>query len=142
MRRRPTATLRRQRRRSAGRRTGTGPGMPCRRPAGRRTLASGRRAPEARIAIVIDDWGYDWAAAEAFLQFPEKLTVAVIPFLPLSEEHAERARAAGHEGIVHLPMEPLNPTSSGPRRLHVAMDDEASPKRWARRWRRCPATSA
>lgn len=82
--------------------------------------------PRPRIAIVIDDWGYDWAAAEAFLQFPEKLTVAVIPFLPLSEEHAQRARAAGHEVIVHLPMEPLNPDIElGPGGVYVAMDDEA-----------------
>src|SRR5690606_11455956 len=61
-----------------------------------------------------------------FLQFPEKLTVAVIPFLPLSEEHAQRARAAGHEVIVHLPMEPLNPDIElGPGGVYVAMDDEA-----------------
>lgn len=79
-----------------------------------------------RIAVVIDDWGYDWAAAESFFQFPEKLTVAVLPFLPLSVAHAEQALAAGHEVIVHMPMEAQNAELAlGPGGVYVSMDEEA-----------------
>lgn len=60
-----------------------------------------------RLAIVIDDWGYPWQEAERFLQLPVPLTVAVIPHLPLSRQHARQAAAYGHEVILHLPMEPL-----------------------------------
>lgn len=64
--------------------------------------------PRPRLAIVIDDWGYPWAAADDFLALPAPLTVAVIPHLPLSEEHARKAEARGHQVLLHLPMQPLN----------------------------------
>lgn len=77
-----------------------------------------------RIAIVIDDWGYDWAAADSFFEFPEKLTVAVLPFLPKSVEQAERALAVGHEVIVHMPMEAQNSSIDiGPGGVFVSMDE-------------------
>jgi polysaccharide deacetylase 2 family uncharacterized protein YibQ len=59
-----------------------------------------------RLALIIDDWGYGWRAAESFLELPAPLTVAVIPYLPLSELHARRATEAGFEVLLHLPMEP------------------------------------
>ncbi len=49
--------------------------------------------PRPCIVVVIHDWGYDWAAAQAFLEFPERLTVAVLPFLPFSVSQAEQALA-------------------------------------------------
>lgn len=78
-----------------------------------------------RVAVVIDDWGYDWAAADDFLSFPERLTVAVIPFLTKSQLHALQALAAGHEVILHMPMEAQNSTIDlGPRGIRTSMDDE------------------
>ena len=64
-------------------------------------------ASEPSLALVIDDWGYDWEAAEAFLQIPAPLTVAILPHLRGSAEYAERAREAGFDVLVHLPLEPL-----------------------------------
>lgn len=61
------------------------------------------------LAIVIDDWGYDWEAADDFLALDIPLNVAVIPHLPLSRRHAEEAAARGHRVLLHLPMEPLSP---------------------------------
>lgn len=63
----------------------------------------------ALLAIVIDDWGYAWEAAGDFLGFAAPLNVAVIPYQPLSERHARAAYEAGHQVILHLPMEPLEP---------------------------------
>lgn len=60
------------------------------------------------LAIVIDDWGYSSLYADAFLQYPFSLTVAIIPHLPQSVRLAELAAENGHEVILHQPMEALN----------------------------------
>lgn len=58
------------------------------------------------LAVVIDDWGYAWAAASDFLSLDVPLTMAVIPYLPFSARQATQAAAGGHQVILHLPMEP------------------------------------
>lgn len=63
-------------------------------------------ASEPSLALVIDDWGYSWEAAEAFLQIPAPLTVAILPHLRGSVEYARRASEAGFDVLVHLPLEP------------------------------------
>ena len=78
-----------------------------------------------RLAIIIDDWGYDWAAADAFLSFPEPITVAVLPFLPRSTDQALRAQKAGFEVILHMPMEAQDASLDiGPGGVYVSMADE------------------
>ena len=57
------------------------------------------------LAIIIDDLGYDRAAADSLLSLPFPLTVSVIPHLPLSEETAEEAYRRGDEVLLHLPMQ-------------------------------------
>lgn len=77
--------------------------------------ALGEPAPPAggaggpMLAIVIDDWGYAWEAADDFLALDVPLNVAVIPHLPHSRRHAEEAAARGHRVLLHLPMEPQSP---------------------------------
>jgi polysaccharide deacetylase 2 family uncharacterized protein YibQ len=60
---------------------------------------------KARLAIILDDLGYDRAAADSLLALPFSLTVAVIPHLPLSTEVAEEAFRRGDQVLLHLPME-------------------------------------
>ncbi|MBE3598728.1 MAG: divergent polysaccharide deacetylase family protein [Limnochordaceae bacterium] len=82
------------------------------------------RASGPRLAIVIDDWGYDWQAAERLLKLDAPITVAVLPFLPYSREQALRARSRGFEVLVHLPMEPDDPSvSPGPGAVTTQMND-------------------
>lgn len=71
-----------------------------------------RRASGAgpKVAIVLDDWGYNARALDLALGIREPLTLAVLPHLPYSDEVARRAHAAGHEIMLHMPMEPINPT--------------------------------
>lgn len=57
------------------------------------------------LAIIIDDLGYDRAAADSLLALPFPLTVSVIPHLPLSSEVAEEAYRRGDQVLLHLPME-------------------------------------
>jgi polysaccharide deacetylase 2 family uncharacterized protein YibQ len=58
-----------------------------------------------KLAIILDDMGYDRAAADAAfaLQFP--ITLSVIPHLPHSAEVAEEAYRRGDQVLLHLPME-------------------------------------
>ena len=74
-------------------------------------IASQPRAPvshaggNASLAIILDDLGYDRAAADSLLALPFPLTVSVIPHLPLSSEVAEEAYRRGDQVLLHLPME-------------------------------------
>ena len=84
-----------------------------------------RRAVRARLAIVIDDWGYDWQAADSFLSLDAPLTVAVIPFLPYTRRQAVEARQRGFEVLVHLPMQPQDPRlDPGPNAITTDLPDD------------------
>ena len=83
------------------------------------------RVARARLAIVIDDWGYDWRAADAFFSLDAPLTVAVIPFLPHSRDQALEARRRGFEVLVHLPMQPQDPSlDPGPNAITTDLPDD------------------
>lgn len=64
-----------------------------------------------KVAIVLDDWGYNTKALRSALAIREPLTIAILPHLPYSTRVAEEAHAAGHQIMLHMPMEPLKPTS-------------------------------
>jgi polysaccharide deacetylase 2 family uncharacterized protein YibQ len=61
------------------------------------------RAPQ--LAIILDDVGYDRAAADALLSLPFTVTLSVLPHLPLSSAVAEEAFRRGDEVMLHLPMQ-------------------------------------
>jgi len=61
---------------------------------------------ENRVAIVIDDMGYDLLVLDEILQMDAPITVSILPHLSHSVLVAERANKAGREVILHLPMEP------------------------------------
>jgi polysaccharide deacetylase 2 family uncharacterized protein YibQ len=79
-------------------------------------------AANARLAIILDDFGYDRAAADTLLALPFPLTVAVIPHLPLSTEVAEEAFRRGDQVLLHLPMESESDSAKPEEiELHVGM---------------------
>jgi polysaccharide deacetylase 2 family uncharacterized protein YibQ len=57
-------------------------------------------------AIIIDDLGENLEAPRQLLALPYPLTFSVLPHLRDSTETALEARRAGHEVMLHLPMEP------------------------------------
>jgi polysaccharide deacetylase 2 family uncharacterized protein YibQ len=59
-----------------------------------------------RLAIVVDDCGYDPPRDAEWLKFPEKITLAVIPFGPSSRRLAQSAHERGFGVMIHVPMEP------------------------------------
>jgi uncharacterized protein len=57
-------------------------------------------------AIIVDDIGYDRHMSELFLSLDAPLTFALLPHSPFGRAFLAKARAAGQEIILHLPMEP------------------------------------
>jgi polysaccharide deacetylase 2 family uncharacterized protein YibQ len=64
-----------------------------------------RKGGTGELAIIIDDMGYDRAAADAVIALPFPVTVSVLPHLPDSSEIAEEAFSRGDEVLLHLPMQ-------------------------------------
>ncbi len=61
---------------------------------------------KGKIAIVIDDLGYNLNNLHLFEQLNYPLTGSVLPNLAFSQEIAERLNKQGFEIILHLPMQP------------------------------------
>ncbi|MBW2309514.1 MAG: divergent polysaccharide deacetylase family protein [Deltaproteobacteria bacterium] len=70
------------------------------------TAVPSHRATPPRIAIIIDDLGYDKSLAREFIDLDIPLTLSILPFTPYTNPIAQGARAAGREIMLHLPMEP------------------------------------
>jgi polysaccharide deacetylase 2 family uncharacterized protein YibQ len=66
-------------------------------------------APKGRLAIVIDDWGYQAQPVQRLKGFKFRLTAAILPGLAHSKAAAEAAFAGGNEVILHCPMQALGP---------------------------------
>ncbi len=65
--------------------------------------------PKARLAVVIDDWGYQKAPVERLAGMGFPLTVSVLPNLKYSRAAADAGHAAGDEVILHCPMQSVRP---------------------------------
>ena len=59
----------------------------------------------ARIAIIIDDLGYQVKAGRRAITLPGPLALAVIPGSPRSQQLAQYAHEQGKEVLVHLPLQ-------------------------------------
>jgi len=63
-----------------------------------------------KIAIILDDLGYNRPSGERALQLPGNITYAIIPFTPYSQIFANAAFDRNREVILHMPMESSDPT--------------------------------
>ena len=61
---------------------------------------------KARIVIVIDDLGIDRPRTARAIRLPGPLTLSFLTYAPGLDKQTRAARAAGHELLLHLPMEP------------------------------------
>lgn len=67
-----------------------------------------------KVAIIIDDLGYDRRIAQKFLDLDEGLTFSVLPHTPHTHLIAAAILKKGGEVMLHLPMEPLEYPSVDP----------------------------
>ncbi len=63
-----------------------------------------RKPRGAKVAIVIDDFGYSMTNLPAFFDIKQPLTFSILPNLRHSRDVADSAKAHGYEAILHLPL--------------------------------------
>jgi polysaccharide deacetylase 2 family uncharacterized protein YibQ len=75
--------------------------------------------PQGRpgIAVVIDDLGLNRKGTAALNQLPGPLTLSFLPYAGDLDRQARAGRAAGHELMLHVPMEPTTEDFPGPNAL-------------------------
>ena len=79
-----------------------------------------------RVALIIDDLGYDKKIAEKFLELDINLTFSILPHSPFQNEIARLAGSKGIEIMLHLPMEPVEypEVNPGPGTLLSSMSPD------------------
>lgn len=61
-----------------------------------------------KVVIIIDDVGMAHSLSNQTIDLPAPLTLAFLPYAPNLETMTARAKAEGHELMIHMPMEPMN----------------------------------
>jgi len=70
-----------------------------------------QRVIKGKLAIVLDDWGYNRDVFIESLDLPDTITYAILPYLAFSQYIAEKLSEKQMEFILHQPMEPHNLSS-------------------------------
>lgn len=94
-----------------------------------REAATSDGAPAKRdlpkVAIIIDDLGYNEEIAMAFLDLPIELTYSFLPFAPYTKKLARLAHRRGKTVFLHLPLEPKDKTKDpGPGAIYLSDSPE------------------
>jgi len=85
-----------------------------------------RNGKPGRIVIMIDDVGLNRTQSHAAIDLPAPMTLAFLPYAPKLPEITGKAKAKGHELMIHVPMEPMSATTDpGPMALRDGMSAEA-----------------
>jgi len=80
-------------------------------------------AYKARIAIVLDDWGYNLDTVDLLNEINIPLTISVLPELRYSQKIARDQAAKGRQIILHLPMEPYEKLPLEQSTILTSMDN-------------------
>lgn len=76
-----------------------------------------------RIVVIIDDMGVSRSLSREVVELPEGLTLAYLPYAHDLQKQTLQARAKGHELMIHMPMEPLDPhIDTGPHAIKDGMN--------------------
>ena len=74
-----------------------------------------------RLAIILDDFGSDRAAAESVFAMPYPLTISILPNHEHSKEIADEALRRGYQVMLHLPMQSIANESPEKEELRPGM---------------------
>lgn len=100
------------------------------RPAWQRNAVPVAVTGQPMIAVVIDDMGLDRSRSQRTVELPGPLTLAYLAYADDLASQTGAARAAGHELLVHVPMEPGSATTDPGRN---ALMTSLTPDELARR---------
>lgn len=78
----------------------------------------------AKIAIIIDDFGNNLNNVDDYCSLDIPITFAILPRLPFSGRISEKARQAGKEVILHLPLENTAGINPGPGTITTGMSTD------------------
>lgn len=82
------------------------------------------------IAIVLDDVGVNKPDAELALDLPAPITLSMMTYADGVADLAAKAHARGHELMLHVPMQPVNPkVDPGPNALLVNLSPDELKRR-------------
>jgi polysaccharide deacetylase 2 family uncharacterized protein YibQ len=82
------------------------------------------------IAIVLDDVGVNKSDAELALDLPAPITLSMMTYADGVSDLAAKAHTRGHELLLHVPMQPVNPKiDPGPNALLVGLSPEELKRR-------------
>ncbi len=59
------------------------------------------------VSIIIDDIGYSYKRSVDAIGLPPEVTLSILPHSPFAREMVERAESAGHEIMLHVPMQSM-----------------------------------
>jgi len=79
--------------------------------------------PQAMVAIVIDDLGYNPRLAHDALDLPGPVSFGILPNLPQSRELSVKAHRLHRDILLHIPMEPEGDQKMGPGGLTTSMSE-------------------
>lgn len=89
-----------------------------------------KKQPSYKIALVLDDWGYNLKNLGALKQIKEPLTLAILPRRAFSLAVAKAVQELNQEAILHLPLEPYQGMDGRlePETILVGMDKQEALK--------------
>jgi polysaccharide deacetylase 2 family uncharacterized protein YibQ len=88
------------------------------------------RPDRPMIAVVIDDIGVVRERSERAIALPKAITLAFLPYGEGVADMAARAKARGHEVMLHLPMQPKSSsTNPGPNAMLLGLSDDELARR-------------
>lgn len=96
------------------------------RPDQRAPRESPKQVSVPRVAIIIDDLGYDMDLATSFMSLDLDLSLSVLPVAPLTKKTVDAAQKKNMEVMLHLPMEPDSypHEDAGPGALLTTMSEQ------------------
>lgn len=96
----------------------------------RNAIAVPDKPRDAMIAVIVDDMGIDQKRSRAVIDLPAPLTLSFIPYGYNLRKLVAASRAAGHEIMLHQPMEPLDSEADpGPNALRTTVSLEENRRR-------------
>tara|TARA_B100000780_G_scaffold275593_1_gene242500 strand:+ start:1069 stop:2349 length:1281 start_codon:yes stop_codon:yes gene_type:complete len=76
-----------------------------------------------KLVVIIDDMGVARKQTQEIIDLPAPLTLAFLPYAERLDDFTMPARDKGHELIIHVPMEPMNPDLDlGPHGLRTSLE--------------------
>ncbi len=87
-------------------------------------------SPLTYLVIVLDDFGYEDKLIDRLHELSIPVNPSIIPFLSYSKYVLKRAKEYGLDPLLHLPMEPMNPSlNPGKGAIYTSFSDEEIKKR-------------